>query len=94
MYVTNPSMNQYESWLKEKMKEESQSEILDRGIDLLGPKYIEENTTWTNYIIFSVYKTELPNSKVMTSVGIFKRFIPTSYGEESSRSGLEQIISL
>ncbi|CAL83854.1 DUF4359 domain-containing protein [Clostridium botulinum] len=72
--LTNPNKNEYVNWHKEKIQSQS-SNILEKGlVGLLGDKIISNTTTTKNYIIFSIYKTEIENEK-LTALGIFKNFI-------------------
>ncbi|AJD26372.1 DUF4359 domain-containing protein [Clostridium botulinum] len=72
---TNPSKNEYVNWSKEQMQSQS-SNILEKGlVGFLGDKIISNTTTTKNYIIFSIYKTEMENEK-LTTLGILKNFIP------------------
>ncbi|AUM88263.1 DUF4359 domain-containing protein [Clostridium botulinum] len=72
---TNPSKNEYVNWSKEQMQSQS-SNILEKGlVGFLGDKIISNTTTTKNYIIFSIYKTEMENEKLTTLV-VLKNFIP------------------
>jgi len=72
--MTNPSEAEYKEWFTKQMKDQSESDLLDFGIDLLGPDYVEKETSYTNYIVFSMYKTELQNATEVTAIGLFSNF--------------------
>ncbi|NFQ84203.1 DUF4359 domain-containing protein [Clostridium sporogenes] len=73
--LTNPNKNEYVDWSKEKMQSQS-SNILEKGlVSFLGEKIISNTTTTKNYIVFSIYKTEIEGEK-LTTLGILKNFIP------------------
>ncbi len=84
--VTNPSEAEYNDWFTNEMKDRSESDLLDFGIDLLGPNYVEKETSYTNYILFSVYKTQLPGPTEVTTVGIFNNFFFVSKSQQKQES--------
>lgn len=86
--VTNPSEAEYNEWFTNQMKDRSDSDIVDFGIDILGPNYVEKETSYTNYILFSVYKTQLPGPTEVKTVGIFNNFffISKSQQEQGSKA--------
>lgn len=82
--VTNPSESEYKEWFVDEMKDRSESGLLDFGIDLIGPSYVEKETSYTNYLLFSVYKTQLPGPTEVTTVGVFNKFFFISKSNEEN----------
>ena len=87
--LTNPSEAEYKEWFKEQMKDRSGSDLLDFGIDVLGPSYIEKETSYTNYILVSVYKTELPGPTEVTTIGIFNNFFFISKSQKDQEASAD-----
>lgn len=83
--LTNPNKNEYINWSKEEIQSQS-SNILEKGVmGFLGEKIISNTTTTRNYIIFSIYKTEIEGGK-LTTLGIFKNFIPINKEKIKNKS--------
>ncbi|MEH7126587.1 hypothetical protein V7127_25705, partial [Bacillus sp. JJ1773] len=57
LVLTNPSEEEYYTWAKDKIKEKSNSEWLNIGVDWFGDKVLENTTNPRDYVIFSIYKT-------------------------------------
>jgi hypothetical protein len=72
--VTNPNKSDYSEWAITKMKENGNA-LTNFGVSLLGKPIIENSTAVHNYIVFSTFETQLLDKKV-TTLGIFKNFIP------------------
>ncbi|KGX89940.1 DUF4359 domain-containing protein [Pontibacillus marinus] len=84
--VTNPSEAEYKEWFTNEMKDRSDSDLMDFGIDLFGPNYVEKETSYTNYILFSLYKTQLPGPTEVTTVGIFNHFFFVSKSQQEQEA--------
>ncbi|NME95387.1 DUF4359 domain-containing protein [Clostridium cochlearium] len=83
--LTNPNKNEYINWSKEEIQSQS-SNILEKGVmGFLGEKIISNTTTTRNYIIFSIYKTEIEGEE-LTTLGIFKNFIPINKEKVKNKS--------
>lgn len=77
--VTVPSKQQYAEWLKGHIKEESNSLIINLGVDLLGTTIIEKVTTCQSYVVLSVCTTEISESEKIKAAGLFNNFIPLQF---------------
>ncbi|WP_338554520.1 hypothetical protein [Paenibacillus sp. KS-LC4] len=77
--VTVPSKQQYAEWLKGHIKEESDSLIINLGVDLLGTTIIDKVSTCQSYVFLNVCTTEISKSEKITAAGIFNNFIPLQY---------------
>lgn len=88
--VTNPSEAEYKEWFTKQMKDQSESDLLDFGIDLLGPNYVEKETSYTNYMIFSIYKTQLPGPTEVTTIGLFNNFFFVSKSQKDQEASVEK----
>lgn len=85
--VTNPSKDDFSTWLKEKMQSSSENVLTKGVVSLFGSTIIENSTTSTDYILFSVYDFKLGGKKVKI-IGILHNFIPVSSTEEPDSTGL------
>lgn len=84
MAITNPNKEEYTNYIKEKVIQESKGDILVTGITmLLGKPLIENTTTTTNFILFSVFTTNIDNNEI-AFLGIFKNFIPLSNSQTTN----------
>ena len=79
MIATNPTIDDYSSFTKNEIIDNAKDEDkLTRGFAVLfsGVKssVITSATTRSNYVFFSLYKTDLPTVKI-SCIGIFGNFI-------------------
>ena len=82
---TNPNKKEYINWAMESMQSNT-TDILERGlVSFLGKTIISDTTTSKNYILFSIYKTEIDDEK-LTTLAIFKNFIPINKGKVTNES--------
>lgn len=80
---TNPTRSEYVDWMNHKAMDQS-SNLLQKGVlSVAGKSIFDMGTTQEDYFIFTVYKTDFSKvgMGVVTSVGIFNRFIPISSKE-------------
>ena len=82
MAFTNPSEEHYYDWAKKKIKDKSDNQWLNIGVDWFGDSVLENTTNHSDYKIFSIYQTSIMNNYVKT-LGIFNLFIPISSNIES-----------
>jgi len=78
--ATNPERGEYIDWINHKTMEQS-SNLIKKGIlSLAGESIFDAGTTKSDYVIFSVYKTDFTDVGMgkVTTLGIFNRFIPLS----------------
>ena len=73
--ITNPSKGDYISWLKEEAISRSNNYLEQGMIEVLGAAVIEASTETRNYIVFSVFETNLGNSTII-AIGVANNFIP------------------
>ncbi len=72
--VTNPTVEQYTQWAKEQARQSQESFLGKSMVDLFGESVIENNTSYRNFIIFSIFTTKT-NSNTATTVGMYRNFI-------------------
>ncbi|MFW5790130.1 MAG: DUF4359 domain-containing protein [Bacillota bacterium] len=76
MAVTNPGLDDYANWITEQSNGETSSQLENLISNFVGEPMIKRTTRRDNYIIFSVYETEIPDSDEERSrtIGIFGNF--------------------
>lgn len=76
LVLSNPTMNDYTEWIKEKVNEQTQSQgVLVSFIAGLAATQVDKVTDRDNYWLFSVYTTHISNEPFIV-FGIAKLFIP------------------
>jgi hypothetical protein len=93
MAITNPTKQEYISWFKDELKKESEYDLLDWGIEWFAPNLIDGATMASDYVLFSIYKTNIQNDIVITTLGLFKNFIPISNGANSSSTATTETVT-
>jgi hypothetical protein len=77
---TNPGRSAYIEWINHEAMDQS-SNILEKGLlSFAGEKVFDMGTTQSNYLVFSVYKTDFSEVGMgqVTCIGVFNKFIPIS----------------
>jgi len=73
---TNPSKPTYVNWAKEQVIQQSDNNIIAKGlVSIAGDTLINNNTTSDNMIFFSIYETNIFGKKVKV-LGILGNFYP------------------
>jgi hypothetical protein len=84
LVATNPSSDEYVAWLKEKISDSAattgEQQIGKALLELFGGPLVSVTTQRTNCFLFSIFVTQLDEQHRLTTVGLFKNFIPLSYG--------------
>lgn len=78
--ATNPERAKYIDWINHKTMEQS-SNLLEKGIlSLAGKSIFDAGTTKSDYVVFSIYKTDFTEVGLgtVTTIAIFNQFIPLS----------------
>lgn len=70
---TNPGIAEYSSWVSHKIQDQSTSVLVDVGVDLLGKPIIESSTIVKDFIVFSIFTTEIGDQRSVT-IGILGMF--------------------
>jgi hypothetical protein len=73
--ITNPSKGDYISWLKEKAISRSDNYLEQGMIEVLGASVIDASTETSNFIVFSVFETNIGNNTII-AIGVANNFIP------------------
>ncbi|WML41254.1 DUF4359 domain-containing protein [Neobacillus sp. OS1-2] len=82
--ATNPERSDYLDWINHKTMDQS-SNILKKGIlSVAGKSIFDAGTTKSDYLVFSVYKTDFTDVGLgkVTTIGVFNQFIPLSSFEK------------
>jgi hypothetical protein len=74
MAVTNPSKNAYDDWAKAQLSSETNNSLAKGVIELIGAPIIDQATTKSNYILFSLFQTSYQGNTIKT-IGLFNNFI-------------------
>lgn len=77
MAVTNPTKSDFDNWAKEQVSAQTSNSLAQGLIALLGTPVIDQVTQSKNYIVCSVYQTNVGDSKI-TTLGIFRNFFIVS----------------
>ncbi|WP_040204238.1 DUF4359 domain-containing protein [Neobacillus jeddahensis] len=76
--ATNPERADYIDWINHTTMEQS-SNLLKKGIlSLAGESIFDAGTTKSDYVVFSIYKTDFTEVGMgkITTIGVFNQFIP------------------
>ncbi|MBO0961658.1 DUF4359 domain-containing protein [Neobacillus sp. MM2021_6] len=82
--ATNPERAEYLDWINHKTMDQS-SNILKKGIlSVAGKSIFDAGTTKSDYLVFSVYKTDFTDVGLgkVTTIGVFNQFIPLNKFEK------------
>ena len=77
MAVTNPGMDDYVSWAANQSTEEASNQFEELLTRFVGEPMIRRATSRNNYVIFSIYETNIPDlngEESSTTIGIFGNF--------------------
>ncbi|OLS33934.1 hypothetical protein [Bacillus sp. MRMR6] len=80
---TNPGRSEYIEFMTHAAMDQS-SNVLEKGIlSLAGNKVFDIGTTHTDYMLFTIYKTDFTEIGMgqVTCIGVFNQFIPISKKE-------------
>jgi hypothetical protein len=75
MVFLNPGQDKYVSWIGDRLKEEK-GILTSIGIDYVAKPIISTSTTKKDFILFSVYQTNIVTDKDIITLGIMNQFIP------------------
>ena len=82
--ATNPERAEYLDWMNHKTMEQS-SNLIKKGIlSVAGKSIFDAGTTKSDYLVFSVYKTDFTDIGMgkVTTIGVFNQFIPLNKFEK------------
>jgi len=79
--VTNPSIEDYKAWSKNEIAKQASNGVTRVLGSLLGGALVENSTIKEDYIIFSIYETDILDEHIRT-LGILKKFVPMSNTSE------------
>ncbi len=77
MAVTNPGMDDYVSWVADQSSEEASNQFEELLTRFVGEPMIRGASSRNNYVIFSIYETNIPDlngEESSTTIGIFGNF--------------------
>ncbi|WP_434579173.1 hypothetical protein [Thermoanaerobacterium thermosaccharolyticum] len=73
--VTNPTKQDYIDWAKQTVVNNSNSNFEKAFVDLIGGSILNDVTTTKNFVIFSLFETNIDGTQKYITVGILKNFI-------------------
>lgn len=85
MAVTNPGINDYVIWISDQSSEEASSQLEEILTNLVGEPMVRRTTSRDNYVIFSIYETEVPElngGESSKTIGIFGNFFVLNDSDE------------
>lgn len=71
---TNPDKSDYINWATESIQSQSKGTLEKGFLVFFGEKIISNTTTSKNFIVFSIYNTQVDDEK-LTTIGLFNNFI-------------------
>ncbi len=81
MAVTNPGLDDYVNWVAEQSREDSSSQLERLITNFVGEPMIRSATNRDNYVIFSIYETEISDlngDESSKTIGVFGNFFVLS----------------
>jgi hypothetical protein len=75
LVITNPSKGDYINWLKEEAISRSDNSLEKGMIEVLGAAVIDASTETSNFVVFSIFETNLGNNTII-AIGVANNFIP------------------
>jgi hypothetical protein len=75
MVFLNPSQDKYVSWVGDRLKEEK-GILVSIGVDYVAKPIIATSTTKKDFILFTIYHTNIVTDKDIITLGIMNQFIP------------------
>lgn len=73
--VTNPTKQDYIDWAKQAVVNNSNSNFEKAFVDLIGGSILNDVTITKNFVIFSLFETNIDETQKYITVGILKNFI-------------------
>jgi len=77
MAVTNPGMDDYVDWVTDQSREEASNRFEELVASFVGETMVRRVTSRDNYVLFSIYETDIPDVNGEESsrvIGIFGNF--------------------
>lgn len=89
-FATNPNKEEYVSWAKDRIIEESEQNLLiGLGVSKWGHTVIEGTTRSSNYLVFLICRTKTLSAESVT-LGAFRSFMPMGTNKVTSESEKRQ----
>ncbi|MFS0840366.1 hypothetical protein [Paenibacillus sp. 1P03SA] len=75
MALTVPSKQDYFDWIKDKVKEEANSVMVNIGVNLVGDSILDNSSRCTKLLVYSYCNTYISQENKVRAIGIFNTFI-------------------
>jgi hypothetical protein len=77
LFGTNPTQEEYVSWLKQQVINEHAGDGFGRALmSILGGPVLNWSTTREDFLLFSIYQTDLGNGAKINVLGLVHHFLP------------------
>lgn len=83
--LTNPTQEDFVAWVKAKAYEKTDNPGARFLTDLLASPLVAATTQRSNWLILSVYDTQLSPGKHKKTIGILRSFIPLGRDKDSDQ---------
>lgn len=77
--ITVPDKKQYTEWIKEEVKNQTNDQLVNLGVDLLGSSIFGSTSTCKNYVFLSMCKTDLGQEEKAGAIGAFNNYFGIPY---------------
>ncbi len=76
LFGTNPNQDEYVSWLKQQATSQTTGDEFGRALILIfGGPVFNLSTTRDDFLLFSIYKTDLGNGAKIKALGLLHHFV-------------------
>jgi hypothetical protein len=82
--LTNPTKDKFVSWTKDQIKSQSNNSLVSLGIEVFGGSILNSVTSEQNYLFFTIFDTQISESKEVKVLGLFNHFITLTDGKNTS----------
>jgi hypothetical protein len=90
--TTVPSQTDYNNWLREEIKKQSNNFLVGLGVDLFGG-LLDKATTCSNKIFFTVCTTKFSNTEEISAIGTFHNFYKISSPSNGASKQSQSVIA-
>lgn len=75
LVITNPTKAEYIEWVKQQVAVSSNTDFERAIVYLIGNSLLDSTTFTQNFVIFTLFKTNIDESHSYIAIGILKNFI-------------------
>ena len=81
LFATNPSTDDYVAWVKDTLSHSApagEQQLNKALLAIFGGPFVSASTQRINYLLFSIFVTQLDAQNRLTTLGLLRNFIPLS----------------